>query len=192
MKARSASARSSTPSATWPAQRLLVAGILILLLLIAAAWLAGSRWQPPDPLLPELSALAPRALETPPVPADAAAIIAARPLFAPSRRPPPPPELAAEQAAEQQQTPDLLDAARLVGVLGSGSNSVAILHVAEGSKRLRIGQTLHGWQLAAVDTRGATFEREIGNREEPRTETRQLPFVRIPQAVVGKPPRPRR
>ncbi|WP_341646884.1 hypothetical protein [Thauera sp. SDU_THAU2] len=126
------------------------------------------------------------------MPADAAAIIAARPLFAPSRRPPPPPELAAEQAAEQQQTPDLLDAARLVGVLGSGSNSVAILHVAEGSKRLRIGQTLHGWQLAAVDTRGATFEREIGNREEPRTETRQLPFVRIPQAVVGKPPRPRR
>jgi len=126
------------------------------------------------------------------VPADAAAIIAARPLFAPSRRPPPPPELAAEQAAEQQQTSDLLDAARLVGVLGSGSNSVAILHVAEGSKRLRIGQTLHGWQLAAVDTRGATFEREIGNREEPRTETRQLPFVRIPQAVVGKPPRPRR
>lgn len=177
----------------FPAQRLLLVLALALLVLIALAWLLGSgRWQAPAPLLPDVATLAAEALvNTTPPPPDAVAIVAARPLFAPDRRP-----FAADAgptpADADKRATDILDQAKLVGVLGSGTASVALLHTAEGSKRLRVGQTLHGWRLVAVDAGGAAFERELGDRENLRIENRQLPFVRLPQTLVGQPPRPRR
>lgn len=173
----------------YPAFRLLALGVVVLVVLIAVAWLTGQRWQAPDPLLPEVSALAAERLVLPAAQPDAVDIVAARPLFAPDRRPPQP---GADPAADAKPAPDLLSQARLVGVLGSGKDSVALLQTTEGGKRLRVGQALHGWRLAGIDPRGATFEREAGDRENPKIEQRQLPFARVAQARVGQPPRPRR
>lgn len=176
----------------FPAQRLLLVLALALVVLIAFAWLLGSgRWQAPAPLLPDVATLAAETLiSATPLPADAVALVAARPLFAPDRRPF---AAAAPAAADaDKRATDILDQARLVGVLGSGKASVALLHTTDGSKRLRIGQELHGWRLASIDARGASFEREVGDRENPRTENRQLPFVRQSQTLVGQPPRPQR
>ncbi len=171
----------------YPAQRLLAVCALVLVPLIVFAWLSGSPWRAPEALLPDPSSLAAQALDAAPARPDAADIIAARPLFAQNRRPPPP-----EPPKEEKKAPDLLDQAKLVGVLGSGHGSVALLHTGEGAKRLRIGDSLNGWRFARIDARGAAFERQAGDRENPRTESRQLPFVRVPLTVIGQPPRVRR
>lgn len=173
------------------AHRLLPIAALAVSALIALAWSAGSRWQAPEALLPERSALAAGSLLVRPALPDAQGTVSARPLFAPDRRPP-----AAEptpaSVAEDNHTPELLDQAKLVGVLGVGVESVAVVHLPAGSRRLRIGEELGGWRLVSIDTLGASFEREIGDRETPRIEERQLPFVRKPKPLVGKPPRAHR
>ena len=83
-------------------------------------------------------------------------VIAARPVFAPDRRPPAPPE----PAPTLKPAPAKPPAVALKGIAEAGEERRALLEVAaEGQKLVRIGESVLGWKLLALDANAATFER---------------------------------
>lgn len=142
-------------------QAMLVALNAVLVAGMAAVWLAGSSsWGEPAPVVPDPSSIAPRK-----VGAQAVAVtreaLAGRPLFAQSRRPLPPAQSEAAAAPG-----GAFQDARLLGILGKGADGVAIVRVAGGNKRLRLGEELEGWALKEARGRTARFARGGGEVRE--------------------------
>ena len=156
---------------------------LVLLALLAAAWLAVDwRWVPPAALPPELGALAQPTSGGAPVPLDVAH---ARPLFATDRRPAPP---APEPVVVEPEAPapDHWASARLRAVMGAGASGAVLLDYQGRPRRVAVGQVVEGWRLVRIDGFEVAFENDAG-------EVRKLRIQRAQTAVarpVGAAPTP--
>jgi general secretion pathway protein N len=107
---------------------------------------------------PDVSGLAARRGRpvTIPVPPEYAAILAS-PLFAPDRRPGPATFAAADGSAPGAAS---LDGYAAVGAAVGRNLATAVISAPGGVvKTLRLGQSLDGWTLAAVDSRRVVFTR---------------------------------
>jgi hypothetical protein len=98
-----------------------------------------------------------------------------RPLFTPSRRPPPvfaPPQEATALAPPPAPpaTPDYT----LVGVIRDGDRAIALLRSRSDGRNLRVeaGDTVRGWEVAAVEARSVRLKRSDGAAHELRLAPR--------------------
>lgn len=116
----------------------LAGGLAVLMPVLLLAGPVG-RSVPPAPPQPAPAPLVERA--SPPL---AAAF--ERPLFGPP------------QAAEDAALPG--DAPTLIGIVGRlGEDAVALVRTADGTRALRIGESVDGWQLASLAIDAAFFTR---------------------------------
>ena len=141
---------------------------------LAAMWLTpqgqlrGVHWAAPAPIQPDYQQMLP-ALPGAQQPVSATTFLALleRPLFSSSRRPPPPPPPPAAAAP-----PDLLADAQVLGVYQSGQASGIIARIGGKARRIRLNESLNGWQLHAVQERSALFKSGDQTRELPLQRAR--------------------
>lgn len=137
---------------------------LVVLWLAAAALLASAwgwharrdAWQPPPALAPQLPSLVA-------LPAPEAApmrVSLARPLLWPARRP-------IEQGAAKNGPESELAKARLLAVVSSGKEWIALLARPDGSA-LKLTTQTRPWRIEAFDGRNATFVRQDGGQRVER------------------------
>jgi hypothetical protein len=140
------------PRRAEPAFRPFALALLLLALLLLQLLL------PQEASFPEVGARVPRqlaAVEVQPLPAYAA--ILQRPLFVPGRR------MEADSAPEAAAIAVTASIARhaVVGVVRGNGGARAFLKMPDGNTRtLRPGDSLDGWQLAAITPAGALFRKE--------------------------------
>ena len=98
-----------------------------------------------------------------------------RPLFTPARRPPPRPAPREAEAAHlpppaSPSTPDYT----LLGIIRDGDRAIALLHSRSDGRNLRIqaGDTIGGWEIAAVDTVSVRLKGRDGAAHELRVTPR--------------------
>lgn len=140
--------RSGGGDVRLPPRLVLVLANLALAAGLLAYWLGAPAWPEPAPLPPDAAALAP---QSPTQPAPDAAVVQAiteRPLFSPTR----------SAAAGNGGAPSFQDF-RLVGLLGSGQATVALLAHGDRIRRVRAGEQIDGWVLQGSDGRTARFSR---------------------------------
>lgn len=133
-------------------------------------------WQPPAALAPEL----PQLVQLPASPPVRAAEAQARPLLWSSRRPM---DNAGEPRKNGQQQE--LAQSRLLAVLQSGGERVALLQRADGTA-LKITGRGEPWRIESFDGRQAVFLSASGQRIELALE-----LGPSPQATAPAPPAPR-
>ncbi|MDM7462907.1 MAG: hypothetical protein P3W95_004575 [Tepidimonas taiwanensis] len=107
--------------------------------------------------------------------AQASPALLERPLFVPNRRPAPP-----APPPEAAKSPDPLENAALLGVI-AGDRPLAILRVADGTRRLAEGATVGDWTLQSIDMHQVQFVRG--------DETRTIALAVAPLGV-GNPAAP--
>ncbi len=138
---------------------------------LAALWVdrhgqpRNAQWTPPEPIQPDYLQMLPTVSGPSAARTDAFLELLERPLFSASRRPPPPPPPPTPPAP-----PDLLANAQLLGIYHSGTSSGAIIQIEGKSRRIRLNESLNGWQLQSVEERSALFSNG--------GQTRQLPLAR--------------
>lgn len=101
--------------------------------------------------------------------------ITERPLFAPTRRPPPAPvPPAATPLAPPQPAPPRAPDYTLLGILRDGDRAIALLrHRSEGrSLRVEAGDTIGGWEIAAVGAVSVRLKGRDGAAHELRLAPR--------------------
>ncbi|PAT36553.1 hypothetical protein [Vandammella animalimorsus] len=136
---------------------------LALALALALAWLlwGRSRWTAPPAIAPDYtSALQGAALPGQLQLADYPTITQ-KPLFELERKwpdPAPPPQTPPAPPPEPEPA-QAFDSARLLGVYDQDGQGVVIVEIEGKSRRLRLGQSLEGWTLSALDARSARFTR---------------------------------
>jgi general secretion pathway protein N len=165
--------------------------MIVLCLLMAALFVYQLSAEPSDYVLPEIH-LKPRAmaLTAPepfqPPPMSVYDAINDRPLFLPSRKPIAAPAAAGTAAAPAGPPP--LPAVTLVGVLLGGGNSVAEIKTngAAFSQAMRVGDTLGGWQIAAIGPDHITL-RSGGYSQDVRMDAHANS---PPPGAPGAPPAP--
>lgn len=149
--------------------RLLLIGLnLALLAALAAFWLyAAPPWQPPAAMAPDLATLAVQPVSRPALEPAAAQAIQERPLFIAGRH-----GSTAESNGDGKS--GAFGDARLLGLLGSGKQTVAIVGSGKTTLRLKPGDQLDGWALQGAEGRRARFGRGAD-------ETRELQLEHAPQ-----------
>lgn len=147
-----------------------VLAILIAALLAALAWVwiePLGPWQPPRPVIPEVSRVPGDAGGAPP-PALAHALT--RPVFWVSRR----------AEAEPAEAPSgFADNARLLGLIGQGGNAVAIVSFDGKTSRLVPGKSVGGWRFDGLDAGHAVFSRPGSENQRlaiPKKLAQELPL----------------
>lgn len=132
----------------------MVNAALALALLAWWLWPRAAQWQPPAPIAPDYaSALQDAALPGHLNASDYTEVVKA-PLFETSRQWPdaPPPPAPPEAPKTPQPAPkDVLDEARVLGVYDQGSEGAVILEIEGKARRLRLGESVEGWTLRAID-----------------------------------------
>lgn len=121
---------------------------LVLAAGLAAYWLRAPSWPEPAALPPDAAALAPQVPVRVPPDAGMVQAITERPLFSPGR-----------SAAGGNGRAESFQDFRLVGLLGSGEASVALLGNGSAIRRIRAGEQIDGWTLRGGDGRTAHFSR---------------------------------
>lgn len=162
----------------------------VLVIALAAMWLTPQgqwrnvHWARPAPMEPDYLQMLP-ALPDAAQPVSASTFLALleRPLFSSTRRPPPPPPPPAPAAP-----PDLLTNAQLVGIYQSGPASGIIARIEGKSRRIRVGESLNGWQLHSVQERAALFRNGAQTRELPLQRAKAGTSVADPVTRPAAPP----
>ena len=140
---------------------------------LAAMWitpqgqLRNLQWVRPAAIQPDFQQMLPALPTQQPVSTSAFLALLERPLFSSTRRPPPPPPTPAPP-------PDLLANAQVLGIYQSGAASGIIVRIEGKARRIRLNESINGWQLQSVQERAAIFT-SAG-------QTRELPLLR---AKVG-------
>jgi hypothetical protein len=148
---------------------------IVLALSLAAMWLTPQgqwrnlHWTRPAPILPDYQQMLPALPAPQSVSTSAFLALLERPLFSSTRRPPPPPP-----PPVPAPPPDLLANAQLMGIYQSGEASGIIVRIEGKNRRIRLNESVNGWQLHSVQERAAVFT-SAG-------QTRELPLLR---AKVG-------
>ncbi len=133
---------------------------LNLLLLATLLWLwftpqgklRNVHWQEPAPRPADFSSGLPVKAQVAQIENSRLVALMDRPLFALTRRPPPPPP-----PPPVPPPVDTLSTARVVAVYaGSGAGGV-VLNLGGRSRRVRLNESVDGWQLKSIDGRSVTF-----------------------------------
>ncbi len=155
-----------------PAFAALVAINMALALALAVMWitpqgrLRNVHWTAPGPVQPDYQQMLPALPQPEPVRTDAFLALLERPLFSSTRRPPPPPP----PPKTSEPPADPLTDAQLLGIYQSGETSGVIARIDGKNRRIRLSESLLGWQLQSVQERKAVFV--SGG------QTRELPLMR--------------
>lgn len=164
MQTKSVTQTTSTPQAF---SRRITRLIKILLVLLVAAALVGAALvlgtDRPAPLAMAPSALQADSLRITPLLDRQSNDLVYRPLFWAGRRPLEEPSR--EVIVEPQQTASSLQGARLLGVFSSGGQSGGILSLGNERRRVLVGDSVEGWELASINAGQAIFE-SAGNNAE--------------------------
>lgn len=174
--------RSGGGDVRLPPRLVLVLANLALAAGLLAYWLGAPAWPEPAPLPPDAAALVP---QSPTQPAPDAAVVQAiteRPLFSPTR----------SAAAGNGGAPSFQDF-RLVGLLGSGQATVALLAHGDRIRRVRAGEQIDGWVLQGGDGRTARFSRgELPGQDLFMEHAAQKPAEPVAAATITSqtPPAP--
>ncbi|HNE60557.1 MAG TPA: hypothetical protein PKJ12_07210 [Ottowia sp.] len=143
--------------------RWLLALVALAALLLALLWLAPGpsaawrHWQAPPAQAPRLDDVQAALLRPNPGAATADPVVLERPLFSPSRRPQ---SVAVAAAPEAPPPPDIVEQVKLQGVLAGRTLNGVLIEEAEGTRFVRIGQTVGDWMLTRANAAGARFERQ--------------------------------
>lgn len=137
----------------------LIAVNVLLALALTAMWvdpqgqLRHVHWVRPDPIQADYMQMLPVLPGREPVRTDTFLALLERPLFSSTRRPPPPPP-----PPVPTPPPDLLANAQVLGVYaGDAASSGAIVRIDGKGRRIRLGESINGWQLSSVKERSAVF-----------------------------------
>lgn len=147
-----------------------VLAILIAALFTALAWVwiePLGPWQPPQPIVPEVSRVHDEAVGAPSSPLTDAL---ARPVFWASRRP---------EGEPAEVVPGFADNARLLGLIGQGGDAVAIVSFDGETTRLVPGKSVGGWRFEGLDAGNAVFSRPGGENQSlaiPKKLAQELPL----------------
>lgn len=165
--------------------------VLLALWLSPAGRLRGVHWEPPAPLLPDLSSPAIANLQEAGNVADPSqfAAILERPLFSPGRRPPPP---VVVPVVVPPPPPDPLEKVRILGVFAGASGTGAIAEVDGKSRRLMQGDAIGEWNLVGVAGSDVTFRNSGQTRVlslvKPAKPTTPGPTTYVQGGVIKTPP----
>lgn len=150
------------------ASRVLVLLIAVLFAALAWVWIEPlGPWQPPQPIVPEVSHVQNEAVGA--APAQLADALA-RPVFWASRRP---------EAEPAEAVPGFADNARLLGLIGQGGNAVAIVNFDGKTTRLVPGKSVGGWRFEGLDAGNAVFSRAGSENQRlamPKKLAQELPL----------------
>lgn len=162
-----------------PVIGMLIAANVLLGLALTAMWVdpqgqvRNTHWVRPDPIQSDYMQMLPVLPSRESVRTDVFLALLERPIFSSTRRPPPPPP-----PPVPAPPPDLLANAQIVGVFSGGSESGgAIVRIDGKGRRIRLGESISGWQLAAVKERSAVFTNG--------GQTRELLLVRARASTTG-------
>jgi hypothetical protein len=146
---------------------LLVAANAALVLGLAAMWVTPQgnwrnvHWLRPEPIQPDYQQMLPALPVAQAVRTDAFLSLLERPLFSSSRRPPPPPPPPQASAPP----PDLLTSTQILGTYQSGTTGGVIARIDGKNRRVRLNETVNGWQLRSVQGNKAVFAGQGQTRE---------------------------
>jgi hypothetical protein len=168
-------------------------GAIWLTAVLGLAGLVAVELMDESPLTPAVIAASSDAAGTAPAPAEPPAAslpsaaliedIVGRPLFSPSRRP----RVAAREQIEMPiPAPAQALGLELVGTMLKGGSPIALLrHPVDGLLRLRQGQAVRGWTIAAIDEAGVLVEN--GARAETLTLRKDISRLAAPRAAGERP-----
>ncbi len=151
---------------------------------LAAMWitpqgqLRNLQWVRPAAIQPDFQQMLPALPTQQPVSTSAFLALLERPLFSSTRRPPPPPP-----PPTPAPPPDLLANAQVLGIYQSGAASGIIVRIEGKARRIRLNESINGWQLQSVQERAAIFT-SAG-------QTRELPLLRAKVGSAAADPMPR-
>jgi hypothetical protein len=144
----------------------LVVGLVALWVTPQGQW-RNVHWTQPAPIAPNYQQMLPALAAPQHVRTDAFLALVERPLFSNTRRPPPPPPPPAPKDAEPPA--DLLTKAKVLGIYQSGDAGGIIAFIDGKNRRIRLNETVSGWQLRSVDDHKAVFANGGRTRELPLT-----------------------
>lgn len=189
-------AAATAPAPAWgPAA--ITALPVVLALGLLALWitptggLRGVHWEPPAPLLPELSSPAAVNLQEAGKTADAREFqaILDRPIFSPDRRPPP---VVTEPTVAAAPPPDPLEKVRILGVFAGAAGTGVIAQVDGKPHRLMQGEAIGAWNLTGVAGSDVTFrkggETRVLSLVKPQKPAKPGPATYVQGGVVKQPP----
>ncbi|MBS0294433.1 MAG: hypothetical protein JSS01_18160 [Proteobacteria bacterium] len=172
-----------------PVLAVLAALNIALALALAAMWVSPQgqwrniHWTRPAPIQPDFQQMLPPLPGAPqPVSGSTFLALLERPMFSSTRRPPPPPPPPAPAAP-----PDLLADAQVLGTYQSGEASGIIARIEGKSRRIRLNESLNGWQLRTVHERAAIFTNGGQTRELPLLRAKIGSSVADPSARAAPP-----
>lgn len=168
----------------------LIAANSLLALALAAMWvdmqgqLRHVHWVRPEPIQADYMQMVPVLPGREQVRTDTFLALLERPLFSSTRRPPPPPP-----PPVPAPPPDLLSNAQVLGTYsGDGVSSGAIVRIDGKGRRVRLGESINGWQLSSVKERSAVFTSGGQTRELPLVRSKMAAGVDVPAARNEPPP----
>lgn len=175
------------------AMRILLVTVFALAAGLTALWLGPDArprphgWEPPAPLLPEITIPSGPAGMDARAPSGVGAYFAIldRPVFAPDRRPPPPPD-----AKPVEPPPDPLAGLTLFGVFSGSDFSGIVARINDRVRRVRVGELLGDWTVQGVQGRSVTFVRGDETRTVQLAHAYGQRPVTAPGAVGGAPAAP--
>ena len=140
--------------------------LLNLALALALAWmwlhrdasLRNTHWTVPQPVTSDYLQMLPVLPALVPVDASRLLVLLERPLFALDRRPPPPPP-PPPSAALAEAPVDNFSTATVSGLVAGNGTGTVILRIAGKDQRLKLNQSVEGWQLKNIEGRTATFSK---------------------------------
>lgn len=148
--------------------------VLAVVVLLAVYWVA--RTSRPAPVEPSPEALQPARFFLPGMGASAEGFMVSQPLFWPSRRPYTPPELETEEPVQSFEQGSILDSMKVTGLVGGGDNALVIVQLGDQRRRIRLNESVQGWELVNISANQATFR---GRVADGTLEDRSLPLERI-------------
>lgn len=165
----------------------LVVGLAALWVTPQGQW-RNVHWTRPAPIAPNYQQMLPALAAPQHVRTDAFLALVERPLFSNTRRPPPPPPPPTPKDAEPPA--DLLTDAKVLGIYQSGDTGGIIAFIDGKNRRIRLNETVSGWQLRSVDGRKAVFANGERTRELPLTRAEIGNAAAAPGAAGAAAPLP--
>ncbi len=142
-------------------QMLLAAVVItaILVLAVLVALLVSLRSEVPEPVLPARDATRAQAVAAiSPLGAEPRQAMLERPLFWSSRRPLAPVE-ETDEPVDEAQVADELKNLIVLGLFSDGDNGGMIVRFKQQRKRVAVGESIAGWELASVGAGKVTMTR---------------------------------
>ena len=160
----------------------LVLLVLAVVVLLSVFWVVTT--SRPAPVEPSREDLQPASFSSPEMSAAAEGFMVSQPLFWQSRRPYTPPELEVEGPLQSFEQGSILDSMTVTGLVGGGDNALVIVQLDDQRRRIRLNESVQGWELIDISANQATFRGRAGDGA---LEERTLPLQRHAVASEADP-----